>query len=168
MATYTANFGAMNTTPFEINENGANRFWGLNNAGVAAEDWVRAEQSADNALARDLYFLEHQNAFNAEEAQKTRDYAEHQRTTAYQTAVADMKKAGLNPILAYMNGGANSITTSNAQSGGNRTQGSSSYKGTTGGQGFAQLMGGLVQLGGKALEVFGPMLTGGKTGKMGF
>lgn len=166
--TYTSNFGAMNTTPFEINENGANRFWGLNNAGVAAEDWVRAEQSADNALVRDLHFLEQQNKFNADEAQKTRDFTDYQRQTAYQTAVEDMKKAGLNPILAYQNGGANAVATSSAQSGGTRSSGSSHYNGTSGGQGFANLMSGLFTITGKLIEVGGQLAGGKKVGKIGF
>lgn len=38
--------------------------------------------------------------FNRIEAQKNRDWQEHMRATAYQTAVEDLKAAGINPILA--------------------------------------------------------------------
>lgn len=44
--------------------------------------------------------------FSALEAQKSRDYQTAMSNTAYQRAVQDMEKAGLNPYLAYTNGGA--------------------------------------------------------------
>lgn len=46
-----------------------------------------------------------QAEFNAAEAQKNRDWQEMMRNTAYQAAVKDMTKAGLNPILAATGGG---------------------------------------------------------------
>ena len=47
-----------------------------------------------------------QRQFNAAEAQKNRDWQTEMSNTAYQRAMKDMAAAGLNPILAYSQGGA--------------------------------------------------------------
>jgi len=46
------------------------------------------------------------NEASAEQAAKQMDFQERMRETQYQTAVKDMQKAGLNPMLAYQQGGA--------------------------------------------------------------
>lgn len=54
------------------------------------------------------------NAFNAAQTDKQMDFQRDMRATQYQTAVSDMKAAGLSPMLAYSQGGAGNVSGSSA------------------------------------------------------
>lgn len=89
----------------------------FNAENIAKEDWIRGEQSADMAHQRSLDMLDRQNAFNAGEAEKQRAWEKEMADSSYTRAVEDMKRAGLNPILALQNGGAPTGSGSTASAG---------------------------------------------------
>lgn len=57
---------------------------------------------------KDREFQKEANKENIKEAHVNRDWQERMSNSAYQRATDDMKKAGLNPMLAYTQGGASS------------------------------------------------------------
>ncbi|AXH75960.1 MAG: DNA pilot protein [Microviridae sp.] len=60
-----------------------------------------AYQNKQNSLA-----AESANSFNAEQAKLNRDFQERMSNSAYQRQMADMKSAGVNPMLSINAGGA--------------------------------------------------------------
>lgn len=101
-------------------------------------------QSAERANKFQEAMWEKTAEYNAAQAQIQRDWDERMAATAYQRTMTDMKAAGLNPILAYMNGASSfgsgahaSIgSTSSAQASTPGASAASGSVGNYGGQGF--------------------------------
>lgn len=87
-----------------LNENAMKSQWGFN-SGQAAQANQLQDMFWHQAADWNEEMWEKQAAFNAEQAQINRDWQERMANTQYQRAVADMSKAGLNPILAVTGGG---------------------------------------------------------------
>lgn len=119
----------------------------INKGAIAKEDWLRSEQSANNALYRDIVVQQYANQFNAEEAQKQREFEASLANTSFQRAVEDMKKSGINPIMLMGNGGADTPQGVSASASSSRSRGSSYRGGAADTDGAVSgLIGGIFQL----------------------
>jgi hypothetical protein len=88
-------------------------------AGVATgQPWLTAAGSALGAMQS--------QDFNAEQSQINRDFQTDMANTSFQRRVADLKAAGLSPMLAYSQGGAAVPTGSQASSAANIGESSAS------------------------------------------
>lgn len=103
-------------------------------------DWFNAAKIAEEDFMRQAQLAEYNAAMNAEQAQLNRDFQERMARNSYQYAMEDMKKAGINPILALQHGGAATPQGSTA-SNNNVGYNSNAGKGST--SEFASLLGAL-------------------------
>lgn len=123
---YTANMTNMfmqaQNQGYNSAEAAASRQFNSDQAGIT-RDWQQGQREQAQQFTADetqrarnfnQMMAEGTNQFNAAEAQKNRDYQTQMSGSAYQRAIEDMKKAGLNPMLAYSQGGASTPSGSSA------------------------------------------------------
>lgn len=128
--------GAMQTTPVGTTYRGIGSSWFNANA-IAREDWLRDQQAQQNSFMRDMYQMQEANKFtadqnqlnrdfNSSEAQKQRDWQEAMTKNSYKMAVDSMREAGLNPVLAYQQGGVSTPSGASASASGSTSSSSPS------------------------------------------
>lgn len=119
---------------------------------VGAENEVNRQfNSAEASAARD---------FTAREARLNREWQERMSSSAYARAVADLKNAGLNPVLAATNGGASTPS-------GSAFAGSSAAYTATGGDSLSSILNSVANVA-SAVADFLPSGSGGLSTLMKF
>lgn len=88
------------------------------NSAEAVASYERSRDASERAFNQASVLQSAGAQFSANEAEKNRQFQQMMSSTSYQRAMQDMRAAGLNPILAYAQGGASTPAGSAASIGG--------------------------------------------------
>lgn len=112
--------------------------WGaLVDAAFSIPSMMHAEEMQNDAQAFNSGEAQVTRDFNSAEAVRQREWVESQTKTSYQRGMEDMRRAGLNPMLASKVGGADTGSGSSAS-------GSNASSGISGGRVASNLQGGML------------------------
>lgn len=86
----------------------------LASAGIGIGSAVANRRSQEEANATNIDLAQQANAASAEQAQKQRDWEQMMSSTAHQREMADLKAAGINPLMTAVGSGASTPSGASA------------------------------------------------------
>lgn len=124
---------------------------GMMSAGGAAAQSAQQQAQFQQQVGIQQQQFERSNSLHQWEYANNQEFQERMANTAYQRATSDMRAAGINPMLAYMKGGADTPSGGGVASGGSGAGAPSAQAGSNAGEAMGR---GISNAAGTALEAY--------------